>query len=101
MIQPTVHYNMIGHEINESMAFYPNADREVFCKKLHKVCVPQRDDCMACEYFNGVMQGYGHECVWDDQVRVGETEQTIPWEDRNKEMMRVSKLIDEGYLKKG
>lgn len=101
MIQLTVHYNKIGHEINESLAYYPNADREVYCKKLHKVCVPMAVDCDNCQYCNGYMQGYGHECVWEDQVPNGQTEQVVNWEDRNKEMMRVSQLIDEGVLKKG
>ena len=102
MILQTRHYNKIGHEINESLTEYPSNDREVYCKKLHTVKEPEEADCMGCPYFGGLMQGYGHECVWDDDVPTTfDTEQVVDWEDRNKEFLRVSKLIDKGVLKKG
>lgn len=101
MIQPTRHLNFIGHEINESLVGYDDHDREIFCKKLHKITVPMKDDCETCPYYDGWMNGYGHQCTWEDQSENGNPELIIPHEDRRKEMLRVSKLIDEGVIKKG
>lgn len=102
MILKTRHYNKIGHEINESLTNYPSSDREVYCKRLHTVKEPETQDCVGCPYFGGLMQGYGHECVWEDDVPTTfDDEQVVDWADRNKEFLRVSRLIDKGVLKKG
>lgn len=94
------HYNKIGHEINESLENYGTTDREIYCRKLHKITEPKRKDCESCPYFNGLMQGHGHECVWEDGYYVGEEEKVIEHKDRNAEFLRASQLIDEGYLKR-
>lgn len=103
MIAEVRHYNKIGNEINISLnSDKLSSDREVYCKKLHTIKEPDISDCTNCPYFGGLMQGYGHECVWNDEV-VDEydAEKVIQWKDRNKEFLRVSKLIDEGILTKG
>lgn len=104
------HRNWIEEEINESYARHPDIDGEeyvgrmVFCKKLHKIAEPLAVDCNNCLYFAGFMQGHGHECAWedvlDDHYICGD-EMDIPWEAREKELLRVSRLIDIGILKKG
>lgn len=96
------HMNAIGHEINESLEQgYPASDREIFCKKLHKVTEPNASDCETCPYFSGWMQGHGIECAWEDASMFKDTEVFVPHEDAQKELLRVSKLIDEGIIKKG
>ena len=101
MITLVEHYNHIGHEINESFANYGKHDREVYCKKLHKIYEPLKKDCESCEYYYGWMMGHGHVCRWPDVTTDGEIEKHILHEDRQKEMMRVSQLISEGVLQKG
>ena len=80
------HHNLIGHEINESMEKYGVSDREIYCKRLHKITEPLAEDCDNCPYFDGFLMGHGHECVH---------------EDAKKEFIRVSQLIDQGWIKKG
>lgn len=80
----------------------PNpSDLEVFCKKLHKVTAPDIQDCENCPYFSGAMQGYGHECTWEDIVPATTVEWVVEHADRHKELMRVSRQIDKGRLKRG
>lgn len=101
-IKQVYHQNLIGHEINESIQEeYDSKDREIFCKKLHKITEPDEKDCDSCPYFAGFMMGHGHECVWEDVIDTDEDTKIIPHQDARKEMYRVSKLIDEGILKKG
>lgn len=101
------HYNYIGHDINLSLDDYPASDREVYCKKLHKIYEPLWEDCKNCPHFGGWMQGQGHECVWDDVAPYKTNnpqailDYVVEHKDRHKEFMRVSKLIDEGVLQKG
>lgn len=100
------HLNNIGHEINESLRFgYPVSDREIYCKKLHKITEPLKRDCDNCPYLAGWMMGHGHVCVWDDiRDEASEVEpkmRLIQHEDARKEMRRGSKLIEKGILKKG
>lgn len=100
------HYNLIGHEINESLNEHPASDREVYCKRFHTIKEPDIDDCVNCPYYGGVMGGYGHECVWEDEWDLPyyddmEISKAVKWEDRQKELLRVSNLIDKGVLKKG
>ena len=97
-----IHYNKIGHEINISLSGYPSSDREVYCKRLHKVTEPMENDCVNCPYFSGLMQGYGHECVWEDYVESSfDFETAIKHDNRNKEFLRVDRLIKQGILQRG
>ncbi|WP_462393912.1 hypothetical protein [Mitsuokella multacida] len=101
-IRKVRHMNWIGHEINESLRFgYPRSDREIYCKKLHKITEPLKKDCDSCAYFAGWMMGHGLECDWDDVSEDESQERHIPHEDVRKEMMRVSELIKKGILKMG
>lgn len=101
-IKPVYHFNFIGHEINESVSMgYPPSDREVYCKRNHIITEPTKDDCSNCPYFAGFMLGNGHNCYWEDVVPVETEEVYIVHEDRQKELMRVSQLIDSGYIQKG
>ena len=96
------HLNYIGHEINESLNLqFPPSDREVYCKRLHKITEPTNDDCSNCPYFAGFMMGYGHDCYWKDVSPVEDEEMVIAHDDIQKEFMRVSQLIDAGYVQKG
>lgn len=99
-LQKVRHHNLIGHEIGISFSFgYPDSDREVFCKRLHKITA--EPDCSGCPYLLSFEMGHGYECVWDD-IPDGEfQERVIKHEDRQKEFERVSKLIEEGVLQKG
>ena len=102
MIGKIVHYNFIGREINISlMNKCPQSDREIFCKKLHAIVEPKAKDCCNCSYFGGRMGGYGIECVWEDVFPAHLTAIFVEHKDRYKELERVSKLIAEGYIKKG
>ena len=95
------HQNAIGHEINESLENnYPISDREIFCKRLHKITEPNAEDCDACPYFAGWMMGHGIECKWEDTIDINLDEKFIPHEKVREEMIRVSKLIDEGIIEK-
>lgn len=94
------HLNYIGYN-----PMFPQdatlGDLEVFCKKYHDIRAPLMENCGNCPYFSGVMQGYGHECTWEDVVPADVDEIVVDHNDRQKELMRVSKLIDQGYLQKG
>lgn len=96
------HYNRIQTHINDALENdFPEGSRGVYCKKLHKVTEPETSDCSNCEYYGGLMGGWGHECVWEDeQLREEEHERVIPWVNRHKELLRVSKLIDDGIIAK-
>lgn len=104
------HHNLIEEEINESYARHPDVDGEeyvgrmIYCKKLHKLTEPLAVDCNACPYFAGFMQGHGHECAWEDVLEapyVQGDEMVIHWEDREKELQRVSELIEKGVIPYG
>lgn len=99
------HRNWIEEEINESYNNHPDVPegyegRKIFCKRRHAVIEPMETDCDDCPYLAGFMQGHGHECAWEDVINHGDTKD-INWEDRDKELLRVSKLIDEKIIKKG
>lgn len=103
------HRNWIEDEINISLEKHPDTPngyigRSVFCKKFHKITEPLAEDCNDCPYFAGLMQGWGHECAWedvmDDKYIDGDT-LDIPWESRHSELRRVSRLIDKGIIRKG
>ena len=91
------HHNMIGHEINESLEYYADDvfDREIYCRKLHQIKEPLKEDCIGCPCFKGWEQGHGIECAWED---VAETEYVVQHEDRYKEYERVDKLVKLGVI---
>ena len=95
------HLNYIGHEINESVRYkYPTSDREIYCRQLHTIKEPTVDDCGSCPYFAGFMMGYGHNCYWEDVVPIEVEQYPVPHDNRHDEFMRVSQLIDKGYIDK-
>ncbi len=108
-LAPITHRNWIEEEINESLEHHPDVPegyvgRMIFCKKRHEILEPMPEDYDNCSYFAGFMQGHGHECVWDDDLSLQENcdgERDILWEDREREMMRVSHMIADGMIKKG
>lgn len=97
------HVNLIGHEINQSISEnHPASDREIYCKKLHKITEPEISDCDNCPYFGGLAQGNGHVCIWEEPIDISSPHTVIiPHQDRMKELMRVSEMIDDGALEKG
>lgn len=102
MIQTISHLNYISGNINDvAQSNSPTMSEEVYCKKLHKICVPEMDDCANCAYFGGFMQGYGHECIWEDVIPAEYDEWQVAPDEVQKELLRVSKLIDRGLIQKG
>ena len=93
------HRNWIGHEKNESLMYHEDDvfDRETYCRKLHLITEPLVSECRKCQCYEGVMQGKGHECVWED---VTEEQYDVPHKDRYQEYERVDKLIKMGMLKR-
>lgn len=91
------HHNLIGHEINESLEFFADDvfDREIYCRKKHRVMEPPEVDCKDCPCFAGFEQGHGHECAWVDVVL---EEHSVLHENRYKEYERVDRLIKLGIL---
>lgn len=76
-----------------------NKDNKVFCKRLNKILSLDNLKCEDCEYFYGSLQGQGVECFWED---FNETPAPIVSVfNPQKEMLRVSKLIDKNIIKKG
>ena len=80
---------------------YPNDRGQIYCRKENKVITLDKqgnfwDKCIACPLFNGDYQGNGVECLWEDDTDDYSTYSSDP----NKELLRVSKLIDSGKLKK-
>ena len=78
--------------------FVTNSGR-VFCKKVGKVIELDCDKCDKCEYLYGSLQGDGVECRWDDPVKTAIGIYAV--HDPNKELLRVSQLIDKGIIKRG
>lgn len=76
-------------------------DFTIYCKRAHTLKTPTADDCNNCPYFHGYLNGEGYECVWEDVNPVEVDFLEIYPKDKEKELMRVSKLIDRGLLNKG
>ena len=96
------HNNYISEHINDLVRLKaPESSYEIYCKRFHTIKIPTENDCNNCPYFSGLLQGYGHQCNWEDIVPVETTELEIPSSAKQKEFLRVSKLIDRGLLKKG
>ena len=93
------HRNWIGHEKNESLMYHEDDvfDRETYCRKLHLITEPLVSECCKCQCYEGVMQGKGHECVWED---VTEEQYDVPHKERYQEYERVDKIIKMGVLKR-
>ena len=70
------------------------SNRDVYCRRIHQVEDIKKLDCPKCRYFSGYLLGKGVQCYWEDYSPVEELERNIPYEDRNKELLRVSHLID-------
>lgn len=101
-VKQVYHVNLIGHEINESISKdYPKSDREIFCKRYHRITEPNAEDCKKCPYFSGTALGHGIECKWEDVIDINQDEVVIPHDSIREEFKRVSKLIDQGIIKKG
>lgn len=96
------HYNFISGDINLlNQTNAPEGNYEIYCKRLHTITNPTADLCNSCPYFGGIMDGKGHECIWEDINPVEVNELYIEPNDKQKEFLRVSKLIDRGLLQKG
>ena len=96
------HNNFIAGHINDALNDEVSENNyEIYCKRLHTIKVPTTNDCAGCPYFSGLLHGYGHQCSWEDIVPVETTELDIFPSEKQKEFLRVSKLIDRGLLEKG
>ena len=73
---------------------------EVYCRKLHTIKNIKELPCKDCPCFFGYLFGKGVQCYWEDYSPVEELERIIPYEDRNKEMLRVAELIDKKIIPK-
>ena len=75
---------------------YADDNGKVYCKKFHKL-TDNCDSCGSCDYCAGSLQGRGVECYWTDYSEFSIVSVNNPI----LEMLRVSKLIDEGKIQKG
>lgn len=77
----------------------PDDKGRVYCKKLNKIRTMDAqfwDVCTTCPMFSGTVQGEGVECTWDEPADY----YSVKVFDPKEELLRVSKLIDQGVLKK-
>lgn len=65
----------------------------VYCRVQHSN-VNNLDACHDCPLWSGTLQGEGVECCWDDVLGDG----FMQFIDPKRELLRVSNLIDKGYL---
>lgn len=91
-IQSILHLNFIKDFTKPGM--------EIYCRKSHQIKIPSYDDCMSCPYFHGAGAGNMIECEWDDLPPIQGDIRRVNWVDRNRELLRVSKLIDDKVIKK-
>lgn len=87
-LNPVVHQNFIKEN-----------DTTVYCKRLHKLEKLEKlqEKCFECPYFYGTLQGSGVECGWEDST----TEPIVAVTNPQKELLRVSKMIDDDIIQKG
>lgn len=97
-VHPVIHYNKIGHEINNSIDNYPNSDRTIYCRQQHAVLPPELNRCMNCPLFYDSMGAFGVACKWNDVLP--QMSVVVNHQDCQKELLRVSKLIDSDTLPK-
>lgn len=77
---------------------YCDNSGRVFCKKEHKIISLEGDTkCDKCDYCFGSLQGEGVECIWEDVTSKPIMAVVYP----QKELLRVSKLVDQDIIKKG
>ena len=101
-IKTITHYNFLGANINDLAKYGAvSSDYTVYCKRAHAIKSPTLDDCNNCPYSGGFMNGEGYECIWEDVNPVEVNELYVYPNDKQKEYMRVSKLIDEGLIERG
>lgn len=79
---------------------WDKGDLKIYCRKNHKIMVPQESDCTKCDFYYGSMQGNGLECIWEDYTDSDSPMVFIKSSEKEKELLRVSKLIDKKILKK-
>lgn len=79
---------------------YTQKGLEIYCRKQHKLCTPVREDCLNCDMFQGVGQGDVIICEWEDRPPFKGDMRLIPWSDREQELLRVSKMIDDNIISK-
>lgn len=91
---------MIKYIIHNNYTENTPKGNEVFCKKQHNIIPINEDNCFNCPYFTNFLEGKGVSCYWEDCVDVNQTNLDIPYDSKELEMLRVSKLIDLGYIKK-
>ena len=84
-------------KIFKDVEHYNHFDKNgrVYCRRLNKI-IDSLKDCYACPLVSGSLQGYGVECTWDDYQPLSPINVNNP----KTELLRVSKLIDEGKLEK-
>ena len=75
--------------------------RELFCKREHKLVSASIDKCEKCPYFKSAGQGDVIICVWEDRPPAAGITRVIPHSEIRDEFLRVSALIDEGIVQKG
>ncbi|WP_101773779.1 hypothetical protein [Peptostreptococcus faecalis] len=99
-----LHLNFIGNDINLSLSGnYPESDREIYCRRYHKIWSPTAKACEKCGYLQSWMQGSGLACECYDYVEKDSENpemMIIEHKNRKKELLRVSELIEKGKLKK-
>lgn len=87
-LNPVVHQN-----------FIKEGDSSVYCKKNHKIekLTKLQNQCFDCPYFYGTLQGAGVECGWEDTS----AEPIVAVTNPQRELLRVSKMIDDDIIQKG
>lgn len=74
---------------------------EVFCKAKHKILPAEIETCEGCPYFVTAGQGDVIVCAWEDIPPLGGDTRVVHQSDVTKEFYRVSRMIDDGIIKKG
>lgn len=87
--------------VNKVSGWENSKQREIFCKKEHKVVPADISKCEKCPYFATSGQGEAIICGWEDLPPAVGTTKVISQSDNTSELYRVSELIDAGILKKG
>lgn len=83
-----IHLNYVSEE----------TENKIFCKREHKIIDANYDKCDDCPYLSGSLQGNGVECQWDDPDA---KDPFVPVYEPQKELLRVSKLIDDKKIERG
>lgn len=76
----------------------------IFCKRIDRIrCINPETDCLDCPHFRGTGQGECVACQWVDVYGYGAQYDTkvVPYFTVNNELKRVTRLIDQGIVKRG